>query len=118
MDATAETLFELPEASNYVQGVAVGCHRVMKEWAKVAGESHGLWTRSQAALLLGISRQRVFQCIEAGQIETRTFTIIEGETVEYITGDELIKFATREKLKGGRPNKARLVLAGFPNKSP
>lgn len=80
-------------------------------------KSHGaLLTQAQAALLLGVSRARVNQFVGEGRLPTVSFTLrvkTESEELRFIPGTALVEFMGREKLKVGRPSKARLALAAL-----
>lgn len=66
---------------------------------RVAFHAHGsVVPQVFAAELLGVSRQRVHQMLESGQLESVT---VRG--LRYVTEDSLVARAQAEKNTGGRP---------------
>lgn len=113
-----ETMITAEQAFPFFKDVAVDAQPEVGtlEWAKRElakfleyNEVYGvLLTQAQAALVLGITRQAVAEYVKRGKL-----TIIESFGGKYIGSKDVIAFATREKLKGGRPSKVALYGAAF-----
>jgi excisionase family DNA binding protein len=69
---------------------------VKRLW-KFGREHNGVLLPSQAAFLLGISRQRVYQLVEQGRLHVHEFA---GR--QYIAGDEVDAFEQLERHSGFR----------------
>ncbi len=100
-------LFDVPQVEPKEQTAA--WHRQeFNRFMDLQRERGGLLTASQAALVLGVSRQRVQQLTNEGRFEV--LEILDGR---YLCGDQLMAYAAAEKMKGGRPSKLRLAFAGI-----
>jgi predicted XRE-type DNA-binding protein len=106
--ATAEgLLFDVPQAEpkeNTVAWVRQEYHRYLA----LSSERKGLLTQAQAAAILGVSRQRVFELV--AQKRLNLIEILDGR---YVFGDEVLAYASEEKSKGGRPSKLKLWTAAL-----
>ena len=78
----------------------------------------GLFTRAQAALLLGVAKQRVAQLLDDGRLIEHEFRIEheggESEVVgRYISGAQIERYLAVERKPSGRPSKLRMVAAAL-----
>ena len=93
-------LFDLPDDADPEEGSIAWAKQQMAIFREKSDVFGGLITQTQAALILGISRQCVAQYVSRGHL-----TVHEILGGKYLGGTEVIEFAKREKLKGGRPSK-------------
>ena len=76
----------------------------------------GLFTRAQAALLLGVAKQRVAQLVQEGRLREHAFTIEHADGTSevvglFISGAQIERHLVEGKKPMGRPSKLRLALA-------
>ena len=81
----------------------------------------GLFTQSQAALLLGLGKARVGQLVEDGRLRLHEFTVDHADGTSeligrYISGGDIERFVTEGRKSVGRPSKLRMAVAGLNNK--
>ncbi|MBV9937979.1 MAG: hypothetical protein JO150_05705 [Acidobacteriaceae bacterium] len=109
------TLFALP-AADPKRTAAAGAKASIARFLKLSKEVNGLFTQSQAALLLGVSHTRVNHLIRDGRFRVYKFEH-DGEVIaEYVSGLQIESYLTSEDRKPGRPSKARMFAAGLVTK--
>jgi predicted DNA-binding protein (UPF0251 family) len=106
--ATAEGyLFDVPQAEPVEQTLA-WVHQQYRRFMELSNTRGGMLTLSQAALIIGVSRQRVQQLAAEGR-----FTVTEILEGRYIFGDEVLAFALTNRKSGRPPGKLKLAIAGL-----
>jgi hypothetical protein len=109
------TLFPMEQVST--RSAVMDAASQIKQFAALSHEHGGLLTQAQAALMLGLSRSRIGDFIEEGRLTSVTMEFWPGtdqaSTVRFVPGQAVLEFLTRERSKGGRPSKTRMLMASF-----
>lgn len=114
----ASPLFDLSPFTRASEAVS-DAKSVLERYHAFSREHGGLLTQAQTALLLGVSRARVGELLGEGKLPYVSFDMRvgdQGDVLKFVAAPVLLEFMTKEKSKGGRPSKARLVLAGLDTK--
>ncbi len=111
--ATAEAmLFDVPQAEvQEGERTLASIRQDYRRYMSLSQERGGLITVSQAALILGVSRQRVQQLVAAQRLNV--IEILDGR---YLYGDEIIAWAESEKIVGRPTSKFKIWTAGLNRK--
>jgi len=110
------TLFPM-EKVQQVCSLAVDAKTQILQFGELSTKHGGLLTQAQVALLAGISRTRVNELLNTQKLPYVEFTFwpgtTEANTVRFVPGPEVVEWLGREKSKGGRPSKAKMLAAAF-----
>lgn len=113
MEATQETLFEMPEAaSQAMPSTPLGRFKLYFEHSEKQG---GLIPQNILPDILGLSQQRVSQLVKAGRFTTYS---LFGQ--KFVTGESFAAFVEMERSTGTRykaPSFLKLAKAHLPSMS-
>jgi hypothetical protein len=105
-------LFDVPQAEvQQGERTLASIRQDYRRYMALSHERGGLITVSQAALILGVSRQRVQQLVAAQRLNV--IEILDGR---YLYGDEIIAWAESEKIVGRPTSKFKIWTAGLNRK--
>lgn len=110
------TLFPMEQVT-HARSLILDAKTQIQQFAAMSHEHGGLLTQAQVALLAGLSRARVNQLLDEGKLPFVEFTFCPGtpdaNTVRFVPGPEVVAWMGREKSKGGRPSKMKMIAASF-----
>lgn len=105
-----------PDYLKTARGLAQKARDAMAEYVALTKEHGAMFTQAQVALLCDVSTARVAQWINEGKFKLYVLKLDDEVMGKYISARDLTEFASKERLRGRPPGKAKLLLAALNTK--